>query len=85
MHAMRIGIAETTCAVAIDRSCGGRCRGMLVGAPLPATVGTQGFPVPTGAREQGSAMGAPEARGSVGDGGAGKTRTQVGGFKSAED
>lgn len=84
MHAMRMGITEATFDIAIDRSCGGRCRGMLVGAPSCATGGTQGFTAAAGDREQGSAMGAPGARESAGGGGAGDSRTDAGCSKSAE-
>lgn len=84
MLAMRMGITEATVDVAIDRRCGGRCRGMLVGAPHSATVGTQGFTAVARDREQGSAMEAPEVRGSAGGGGPGETRTDADGSKRAE-
>lgn len=84
MLAMRMGITEATFEMAIDRGCGGSCRGMLLGAPQFVTGGTQGFTAVAGDREQGSAMEVPEARGSAGGGAAGETRTEAAGSKRAD-
>ena len=75
MHAMRMGIAKAACVVAIDRSCSGRCRGMLVGAPQCVSGGVQGIPSAIGGREHGSAMGAPETGETASEGGVRETRT----------
>lgn len=74
MHAMRMGIADTTSVVANDRCCGGRCRGMLVGAPQLDPGGRHGFAAASGGREHSEAMGAPGSSGGGVDAREGKSR-----------
>lgn len=85
MHAIRMGIAETTCAVATDRRCGARCRGMLVAPAQGDTGGSAGFTTGAGAGASVARTGATETRGIAADRGAGAAPTQAGGSRAAED
>lgn len=82
MHAM--GIAETTCAVATDRRCGARCRGMLVSSPQCDTGGAAGFAVGQGAGASVAHTADTERRGSAADTVPGAARTQAGGSRATE-